>query len=662
AGTGFQSLGQAQRPRYGSPQGGRSVTIPEDSVIAVRMDATLTSRTAHVGDTFTVTVTAPVDADGTVIIPAGSIIEGRITQVTPAKRMSRSGSIAVEFGDLVLPDGARIRLVGVLTSDDPRTRRRIDDEGRVSADTESRKVVFIGGGGALGAILGGIAGGGKGAAVGGALGAGVGLASALLLKGEEAVVPSGTAFGVQLKQPLTIHDVSGAQRNAGIDQFPTQTDDPNTGDPQTRDPRSSDGTEADPGPPDLRRTDRTVGDPLPRTPETSDSRPAPEEPAPEEPASEEPASEEPPSEEPQPEEPPAEEPAAAEPDLPLTSPEMIRKAQIALKEQGYYEGQTDGVMSARMSAALKTYQREHKLAETGQLDQQSATSLGLYKPMPVRSRAPAATPASGRTADRPRDPGSSRPVDSRTDPAGGDNVVLANVSSASASRTPDGGIRILINTQANTGGWKWFGDKVVNGDTLEVYARAVRPSGMVTQVLTRGRIELNVTDDVENVRRVVVHSNSGDQVIRLDSGSASAPAVDYDRPTATRSDVSLQRQADDLLAYYQKLCGVRLTGSGIEVDKGVKYGDAEIELLFAIDGFANAAQLYTRLTNSLRDAQSSREATLDLARQARRTDRVITTSNSRVAGSLVTRWDPIRQDVLKLMKNYNISASEIEND
>ncbi|HSO75188.1 MAG TPA: hypothetical protein VLU47_10145, partial [Blastocatellia bacterium] len=149
AGTGFQSLGQAQRPRYGSPQGGRSVTIPEDSVIAVRMDATLTSRTAHVGDTFTVTVTVPVDADGTVIIPAGSIIEGRISQVTPAKRMSRSGSIAVEFEELVLPDGARIRLVGVLTSDDPRTRRRIDDEGRVSADTESRKVVFIGGGGAL---------------------------------------------------------------------------------------------------------------------------------------------------------------------------------------------------------------------------------------------------------------------------------------------------------------------------------------------------------------------------------------------------------------------------------------------------------------------------------------------------------------------------------
>jgi peptidoglycan hydrolase-like protein with peptidoglycan-binding domain len=642
AGTAFQSLGQDSRPRYGSPQSGRGVTIPEDSVIAVQIDATLTSGTAHVGDKFTVTVTVPVYVDGTAVIPAGSIIEGRITQVTPAKRMSRSGSIAVEFEDLVLPNGTRERLVGVLTSDDPRTRRRIDDEGRVSADGESRRVIFVGGSGALGAILGGIAGGGKGAALGGAVGAGVGLAGVLLSKGEEAVVPSGTPFGVQLKQPLTINDVNVVQQSRSVDQFPSQSNDPITPDPQPRDSRPSDRTATDPEPPELRRTDRTVGDPLPRDPETSDRPPSTPD-------------EEPPSEEP---------PAEPEPELPLASPEMIRRAQTALKEQGYYEGQTDGVMSARTSTALKTYQREHKLAETGELDSASANSLGLYKPSSGKTRGPATSPESGRNdrvADRPRDRSSSPPVDSRTDPSGGDDAALANVSSASASRTPEGGIRVLINTQANTGGWKWFGDKVVNGDTLEVFARAVRPSGMVTQVLTKGRIEMEVTDDVENVRRVVVHSNSGDQVIRLESGPASAPAVNYDRPTTARSEMSLQSQADDLLAYYQKLCGVRLTASGIEVDNGAKYGEAEIELLFAIDGFANAAQLYSRLI-TLRDTQSRREATLDLARQARRTDRVISTSNSRVAGSLATRWDPIRQYVLRLMKNYNISASEIDND
>jgi hypothetical protein len=267
-----------------------------------------------------------------------------------------------------------------------------------------------------------------------------------------------------------------------------------------------------------------------------------------------------------------------------------------------------------------------------------------------------------RGLDRTGDRNPASLPDSRTDSRATGDAVLANVSSAYANRTSNGGIHVVINTQANTGGWKWFGDKVVNGDTLEVYARAVKPSGMVTQVLTKGRIELDVTDGVENVRRVVVHSASGDQVIKLEGVVSSAAPVRSDSPETSRAGTSLQSQADDLLSYYQRLCGVRLTGSGIEVDSGARYGEAEIELLFAIDGFANAGQLYSRLMSSLRDAQSRRAATLDLARQARRTDRVISTSNSRVAGQLATKWDPIRQDVLKLMKSYNISASEIDNE
>src|SRR4030095_16086149 len=74
---------QDTRPRYSSTQSTEQTwTIPPDTVIAVQMNGTLTSRTAHVGDKFTATVTVPVYANGRTVIPAGSIIEGRITQVT----------------------------------------------------------------------------------------------------------------------------------------------------------------------------------------------------------------------------------------------------------------------------------------------------------------------------------------------------------------------------------------------------------------------------------------------------------------------------------------------------------------------------------------------------------------------------------------------------
>ena len=128
----------------------------------------------------------------------------------------------------------------------------------------------------------------------------------------------------------------------------------------------------------------------------------------------------------------------------------------------------------------------------------------------------------------------------------------------------------------------------------------------------------------------------------------------------TSAAVSLQRKAEDLLSEYQRVYGVRMTGNGIELDNATQYREAEIELLFAIDSFANATQMYARLTSSLHDRQGLRGATLAMARQARRTDRVISTTTSRGADSLATKWDSVRQDVLKLMQAHSIGSSEVE--
>jgi peptidoglycan hydrolase-like protein with peptidoglycan-binding domain len=610
-GAALETLAQDSRPRHNSPQyGERTWNIPPDTVISVQLNGTLTSRTARVGDKFTAAVTVPIYVNGKPVIPAGSIIEGRVTQVTPAKRMNRSGTIGVDFDDVVFPNGATIQLVGNLTSDDPEVRRRIDDESRVSGQGNKRPSVFIGGGGAMGAVLGGIAGGGKGAVLGGVVGAGAGVAGVLLSKGEEAEVPSGTTFGVQLKQGLIIRE-SFISESAPIadqtnDQVPSRSD--------------------------VNGPSRSQPDPI--------DRPAPERNEPE----------------------PRTDVDRAEPALPLSSPEMVRRAQIALKEQGYYEGEPDGVVSPRTASALRTYQKEHSLPESGDLDPQTARSLGI-----MGTSAP---------SDRSRE----RPRDVRTENSAASEAVMANVLSATASRTQDGAVYVLITTQANSGGWRWFEEHVVNGDTLEIYARGVRPSGMATQVLTRGRIELTEKDGVQYVRRVVIHSAGGDQVIPF-SGARPETTADARRPETTAdtrrpertadpsvssgtsgsSAVTLQRKAEDLLAEYQRVYGVRMTGTGVQLDNAAQYREPEIELLFAIDSFANATQLYTRLTGSLSDRQSVRAATLAMAKQARRADRVISTTTSRGADVLAAKWDSIREDVLRLMQTYNINSSEIEN-
>ena len=181
-------------------------TVPANAVIRVRMDQTITSENARTGDQFLTTVVDPVYAGGKEVIPAGSKIVGRVTTVTRAARQSKAGTMGVEFVSLRLPTGIARAIKGDLTETDTASEDvNADNEGEVSGKSATkRNVVFIGGGAATGALIGAIAGGGKGAGIGAGIGAGLGVAGAFLSKGHEAVVKSGTEFGVVLNQSLSL--------------------------------------------------------------------------------------------------------------------------------------------------------------------------------------------------------------------------------------------------------------------------------------------------------------------------------------------------------------------------------------------------------------------------------------------------------------------------
>jgi hypothetical protein len=173
-------------------------------IIRVRMNQTITSETARVGDQFTTTVVDPVYSSGVEIIPAGSEIVGRVTSVNRASRKSKAGTIGVHFVSLRLPTGIARAINGELT-DITANDVTADNEGELSGRSATkRNVVFIGGGAATGALIGAIAGGGKGAGVGALIGGGLGAAGAVFSKGNEAVVKSGTEFGVVLNQTLSL--------------------------------------------------------------------------------------------------------------------------------------------------------------------------------------------------------------------------------------------------------------------------------------------------------------------------------------------------------------------------------------------------------------------------------------------------------------------------
>jgi len=180
-------------------------TVGAGKRIRVRMNETISSKTARVGDRFTATVTESVySTNGVVVIPEGSEVIGRVSAVTPARKGGKVGTIDANFVQVVLPNGTKRAINGSLTdlnSDDAKS----DSEGTASGDKmKYRKVIFIGGGGVGGAVLGGAVGGGKGALIGGLIGAGAGLLGDRLTKGEDAKVESGTEFGVYLNRAISL--------------------------------------------------------------------------------------------------------------------------------------------------------------------------------------------------------------------------------------------------------------------------------------------------------------------------------------------------------------------------------------------------------------------------------------------------------------------------
>src|SRR5215207_5986843 len=86
-------------------------TISTGTVFRVRMNNSISSKTARVGDTFTSTVTEPVYSNtGQVVIPSGSTVTGRVDSVIPAKKGGNPGQIGVRFTSVRLPTG-RLRSI-----------------------------------------------------------------------------------------------------------------------------------------------------------------------------------------------------------------------------------------------------------------------------------------------------------------------------------------------------------------------------------------------------------------------------------------------------------------------------------------------------------------------------------------------------------------------
>lgn len=92
---------------------------------------------------------------------------------------------------------------------------------------------------------------------------------------------------------------------------------------------------------------------------------------------------------------------------PLTPP-AVRAVQDRLRQAGNYNGRVDGIWGADSQAALERFQQTHALQVTGQLNQVTATALGIAPPELLATGA-AVAPSGGGTVAASTAPGALSP-------------------------------------------------------------------------------------------------------------------------------------------------------------------------------------------------------------------------------------------------------------
>ena len=164
-----------------------TVEIPVGTEIDARLQNALNSGTNQVEDRFEATTLVDVGVNSRVVIPAGSLMRGVITQVEPATRTNRTARMTVSF-DQVTVNGQPYAIRGTVT-------QAIEGEG-LKGETAR-----IGTGAGVGAIIGGILGGFKGALAGILIGGGGTIAAT---EGKEVQLPQGAVLRVRLDSPAYI--------------------------------------------------------------------------------------------------------------------------------------------------------------------------------------------------------------------------------------------------------------------------------------------------------------------------------------------------------------------------------------------------------------------------------------------------------------------------
>ncbi|MFZ0661594.1 MAG: hypothetical protein WAM66_02790 [Acidobacteriaceae bacterium] len=178
--------------------------LPQGTIIRVRINRELSTTSTVVESPFEGRVMYNVINNGSVIIPAGSTLRGRVTQVSQGHRIGPAATLRLLPQVVILPDGTAYHLdAEVIESDAAGTRT--GSEGGIKPSTHLlKKTAEYGIGAGTGAMVGAEIAGPPGALLGSVAGAGLITTHLLVQPPQDVVIPAESEIVFSLTQPLDL--------------------------------------------------------------------------------------------------------------------------------------------------------------------------------------------------------------------------------------------------------------------------------------------------------------------------------------------------------------------------------------------------------------------------------------------------------------------------
>jgi hypothetical protein len=185
---------QVEAPPPPPPPPPKPVVIPAGTILTVRTNQALSTKTLQTGAAFTGSLMTGISLDGKMAIPAGSDVTGIVNDVKKAGKFKGAAELSLSLSSVTV-HGHTYNIVTEYFD-------------KSSTGKGKRTTYMIAGGTGAGAAIGGLAGGGKGAAIGALAGAAAGTVGAMT-GNRDIELPAESALSFKLDNPLTLKPDSG---------------------------------------------------------------------------------------------------------------------------------------------------------------------------------------------------------------------------------------------------------------------------------------------------------------------------------------------------------------------------------------------------------------------------------------------------------------------